>query len=110
MFKFSPFWGERLIVEGPGGSFVLDLPMGVPTAILPPEWDWRRRGPPWAQSLWPELYSELQHWCQKYDYNFRVQEGATVVFANDRFRNPLYKGSAGGSGGEGGGRSGDHRA
>lgn len=92
LFKFSQYWGERLLVDGPGGSFGLDLPMGVPTAILPPEEDWKRRGPPWAQSLWRELHSELQHWCQERDYNLRIEEGATVVFANDRFRNPLYKG------------------
>ncbi len=82
LFKFTVFWGERLIVEGPGGSFVLDIPMGIPTAILPPEDDWRQRGPPWARSMWPELRSELQAWCQARNYGFRIEEGATVVYGS----------------------------
>ena len=82
VFKFSPYWSERLVVEGPGGSFVIELPMGVPTAILPPEDEWKHKGPPWARSLWPELHSELQEWCQKLDYGLRIEEGAMVAYGS----------------------------
>ena len=80
LFKFSQIWGERLIVEGPEGSFGLELPMGVPTAILPPEDEWRHRGPPWARSAWPQLHFELEEWCQARNYGLRIEEGATVVY------------------------------
>ena len=81
LFEFSQIWGERLIVKGPGGSFGLEIPMGVPTAILPPEDDWKRRGPPWARSLWPELHSDLRDWCTARGYDLSIEEGATVVYA-----------------------------
>lgn len=34
-FRFAPRWKEELVVTGPGGAFILDLPMGVLTAVLP---------------------------------------------------------------------------
>ena len=79
LFTFSPYWGERLIVEGPGGSFGLEHPLGVPSVVLPPEEEWREKGPPWARGLWPELHSELDEWCRKSDCALRVEEGALVV-------------------------------
>ena len=82
LFKFPPFWGERLIVEGPGGSFVLELPTGLPTACLPPEEESRQKGPPWVRSLWPELHSELQEWCDAYDVGLRIEEGCAVFYGH----------------------------
>jgi len=34
-FQFEPRWKEELVVKGSGGSFVLELPMGVYSAYLP---------------------------------------------------------------------------
>lgn len=63
-FQFQPRWKEELVVSGPGGSFVLELPMGVLSAYLPTETAWRTSAPPWAIDLWPILRSELGEWCQ----------------------------------------------
>jgi hypothetical protein len=51
MFQFKPRWKEELVVSGPGGSFVLELPMGVLSAYLPTEETWRSKAPAWAADL-----------------------------------------------------------
>lgn len=62
-FRFTPRWKEELIVTGPGGAFILELPMGVLTACLPTEEAWPRKAPTWAHDLWPTLKVELEAWC-----------------------------------------------
>jgi hypothetical protein len=63
VFQFQPRWKEELVVTGPGGAFILDLPMGVLTACLPTEAVWREQAPAWARELWPVLHAELAKWC-----------------------------------------------
>lgn len=63
-FQFSPRWKEEVLVSGVGGSFVLDLTMGVMTAYLPNEENWKQNGPVWARELWPVLRDELEDWCR----------------------------------------------
>jgi hypothetical protein len=64
-FTFQPRWKEELVCTGPGGSFVLELPMGVLSAYLPSEVAWRSKAPAWARELWPVLKVELEAWCEK---------------------------------------------
>jgi hypothetical protein len=63
IFRFQPRWKEELVVSGSGGSFLLDLPMGVLSACLPSEAAWKEHGPAWARDLWPELKRDLEAWC-----------------------------------------------
>jgi hypothetical protein len=77
-FKFEPRWKEELVCTGPGGSFVLEMPMGKLTVLLPPEDEWRVRGPDWARELWPLLHDELKAWCEKFDVEFAVYASAGV--------------------------------
>lgn len=78
MFTFSPRWKEELVVSGPGGSFVLELPMGILSAYLPTEATWRSKAPAWAADLWPVLKVELEHWCRANDAGFHIEETASV--------------------------------
>jgi hypothetical protein len=78
LFDFQPRWKEELVVTGAGGSFVLELPMGVLSAYLPDESEWSRRGPEWARSLWFELRQELEEWCDKNDAQFFIYPSARV--------------------------------
>jgi hypothetical protein len=77
-FKFQARWKEELVCTGPGGSFVLELPMGVLSAYLPTEEEWRRRAPAWARHHWRELHDELQEWCKKVGAKFIVDETAQI--------------------------------
>ena len=77
-FKFQPRWKEELVCTGPGGSFVLELPMGRLTAFLPTEAEWRKRGPEWARDLWPVLKEELAAWCKANKSDFVIEEHAGV--------------------------------
>ena len=77
-FRFYPRWKEELVVTGPGGSFVLDLPMGIFSAYLPTEPAWRRQAPQWAVDLWPVLKAELEQWCVENNAKFYVEETAQV--------------------------------
>lgn len=77
-FKFQPRWKEELVVTGPGGSFVLELPMGGLTAYLPPQNVWREVAPEWAKDLWPVLKTELEEWCKKNKADFHIDETASV--------------------------------
>lgn len=63
-FQFQARWKEELVVTGPGGAFVLELPMGVLSAYLPTEEAWPANAPGWAVDLWPVLHAELADWCQ----------------------------------------------
>ncbi|MBD8524592.1 hypothetical protein [Pseudomarimonas arenosa] len=75
LFKFHPRWKEELVCEGPGGRFILQLPMGVLSAYLPGESVWPRVAPDWARDLWPQLHAELQTWCR--------ENGAELLIDND---------------------------
>jgi hypothetical protein len=39
-FVFKPRWKEELECQGPGGSFILELPMGMLRAYLPTDEAW----------------------------------------------------------------------
>lgn len=78
MFQFQPRWKEELVVTGPGGAFILDLPMGVLTACLPIEEVWREGAPAWARGLWPTLRSELEQWCRANKAELEIDARAGV--------------------------------
>ncbi|MDR7033239.1 MULTISPECIES: hypothetical protein [unclassified Mesorhizobium] len=78
LFRFQPRWKEELVVSGSGGSFVLELPMGVLSAHLPTETEWERRAPEWARSLWPSLKQELENWCGENNAQFHIDPSADV--------------------------------
>jgi hypothetical protein len=78
LFSFQPRWKEKLVVTGPGGSFVLELPMGILSAYLPTERVWKERAPLWAVDLWLELKLELEQWCRDHNAQFHIDESATV--------------------------------
>lgn len=77
-FSFHPQWKEELVCTGPGGTFILELPMGKLTAILPTEEKWRECSPLWARGLWPVLRDELECWCKANKARFVVDESARV--------------------------------
>jgi len=77
-FTFQPRWKEELVCTGPGGSFVLELPMGVLSAYLPTEAMWQSKAPVWARDLWPELKIELESWCRNNKAQFVIDESAGV--------------------------------
>jgi len=79
-FSFQPRWKEELVCNGPVGSFVLELPMGVLSAYLPTEVAWHQRAPSWARDLWPVLKVELEAWCHANNAQFFVDETANVWF------------------------------
>lgn len=63
VFTFQARWKEELLCTGPGGTFVLELPMGILSAYLPTEDVWKQNAPVWARDLWPTLRVELAEWC-----------------------------------------------
>jgi hypothetical protein len=67
IFQFAPRWKEELEVTGPGGAFVLELPMGILSANLPSAVTWAETAPDWARDLWPVLHDELMQWCVDHD-------------------------------------------
>jgi len=77
-FTFQGRWKEELVVTGPGGSFVLELPMGILRAYLPTEASWHRKAPDWASDLWPILRSELEDWCRASNAQFVIADDAAV--------------------------------
>jgi hypothetical protein len=77
-FSFQPRWKEELVCTGPGGSFVLELPMGVLSAYLPIQEAWKRKAPEWARELWPDLKTELEIWCSANDARFFIDQNAQV--------------------------------
>jgi hypothetical protein len=78
LFRFQPRWKEELVVTGPGGSFVIEMPMGVLSVYLPAEAAWAEKAPSWALNLWPVLRAELEDWCQKANAKLFVDEGASL--------------------------------
>ena len=77
-FTFRGRWREELVCTGPGGSFILELAMGVLTAYLPTENVWREKGPAWARDLWPTLRIELEAWCKANGAKFVIDETAAI--------------------------------
>lgn len=78
VFTFKPRWKEELICTGPGGSFILELSMGILSAYLPTETGWSAKSPPWARELWPVLKLELEEWCSRNGARFFIDESAAV--------------------------------
>jgi hypothetical protein len=78
LFHFQTRWKEELVVSGSGGSFVLELPIGVLSAYLPTEAEWKRRAPEWARSHWSELKNELGDWCREHNAHFHIDPSAHV--------------------------------
>ncbi|MGQ0660744.1 hypothetical protein [Sphingosinicella sp.] len=78
MFTFQPRWKEELVVTGPNGSFLLELPMGILTVYLPTEEAWRRRAPAWARDLWPVLHAELREWCKEAHAQLKIKDDAWI--------------------------------
>ena len=66
------------MVTGPGGRFVLELPMGVLSAYLPTESAWIKKAPAWSRELWPVLRVELEAWCKENGAQFFIEETADV--------------------------------
>ena len=77
-FDFQPRWKEELVVSGPGGSFVLELPMGVYSTYLPTKEAWATKGPEWARSLWSPLKTELGNWCKANGAELHIDATASV--------------------------------
>ena len=77
-FTFQARWKEELVVTGPGGQFVLELPMGVLTAYLPTEKIWIKKAPHWARKLYPQIKQDLQEWCKENKANLVIDETAGV--------------------------------
>jgi hypothetical protein len=82
IFSFLPRWKEELVVTGPGGSFILDLPMGILSAYLPSEATWCEAAPAWARDLWPALHSDLEAWCAFNNARLYVEDNASVYPAD----------------------------
>jgi hypothetical protein len=78
LFTFQPQWKEELVCTGPGGSFILELPMGDFSAYLPTEETWKLKAPPWARELWPTLRAELEVWCKANNCKFFLDASAHV--------------------------------
>lgn len=79
IFTFKPRWKEELVCTGPGGQFLLELPMGILSAYLPTEDVWRTIAPEWARALWPDLQDELEQWCKAHNAMFVIDYAAWVV-------------------------------
>lgn len=77
-FSFAPRWKEELVCTAPGGTLVLELPMGILTAYLPTEEAWQARAPEWARGLWPELKHDLEAWCKANQAQFIIDPTAMV--------------------------------
>ena len=77
-FRFMPRWKEELVCSGPGGSFILELAMGVLTAYLPTEEVWKQKSPDWARDLWPVLRTELEGWCKENNAGFVIDPSAPI--------------------------------
>jgi hypothetical protein len=74
-------WKEELVVTGIGGTFVLELTMGVLSAHLPTESRWNEVATDWALNLWPTLKTELEDWCKANKANFNIEEDAWVLYS-----------------------------
>jgi glutathione peroxidase len=77
-FSFHPRWKEELVVTAPAGAFTLEMPMGVPTVLLPPEGSFDARAPGWAAGLWPVLHGELAEWCATQGIALEIDASAAL--------------------------------
>lgn len=77
-FKFEPRWKEELVCTSRMGSFILDMPMGVLSVLLPTQSNWERNAPPWAKEHWQTIYEQLETWCKENKVQFFVEESAAV--------------------------------
>ncbi|MDQ1091205.1 hypothetical protein QE400_000618 [Xanthomonas sacchari] len=75
-FHFQPLWKEELVCTGPGGEFVLDFSMGVPSVYAPTAHAWAQSAPAWARDLWPVFKAELEAWCDQRDVQFFLDGSA----------------------------------
>lgn len=78
VFKFQARWKEELVVTCSGGSFVLEMPMGVLTVYLPTEQVWLKKAPSWAKNHWLPLKEQLEVWCKENKAEFLIDETAGV--------------------------------
>jgi hypothetical protein len=78
VFHFKSRWKEELVVVGPGGSFVLEHPMGVLSVYLPTEEVWPTVAPSWASHLWTVLRDELEVWCTERNIVLNIDPTAAV--------------------------------
>lgn len=78
MFHFAGRWKEELVATGPGGSFVLEMPIGILSVYLPPEAEWQNKGPEWARPHWHELRRDLEVWCTAANAVLHIDPTATV--------------------------------
>ena len=78
IFTFQPRWKEEMVVTGPGGAFVLEMPMGITSVYLPTEAEWGKRAPAWARPLWMQLNAELEAWCRDNNSGFHIDKTAWV--------------------------------
>jgi hypothetical protein len=78
MFQFAGRWKEELVATGAGGSFVLEMPIGILSVYLPPEAEWQRKGPDWARPHWHELKLDLEAWCAAANAVLHIDPTATV--------------------------------
>jgi hypothetical protein len=81
-FRFQPRWKEELVCTSPGGTIVLELPMGVLSAYLPTEAAWKHTAPAWSRDLWPVLRSEIEARCKANKTKFIIDETADVNFVS----------------------------
>jgi hypothetical protein len=82
IIQFQPRWKEELVCIGPGGEFVLDFPMGIPTVYVPTEHAWVQSAPAWAHALWPLFAAELKTWCNEHDVAFFLDGSAKCYGAS----------------------------
>lgn len=80
-FTFQARWKEELVVTGPGGHFILELPMGIFSAYLPTEEIWMTKAPSWAKPLYPQIKQELKKWCEENKAELVIDESAGVFRA-----------------------------
>lgn len=78
IFQFHGRWKEELVVTAQGGSFVLDMPMGILSVYLPTRQAWEEVAPEWARQLWPDLKWELEEWCEAHDAQLYLDASAGI--------------------------------
>lgn len=77
-FVFEPRWKEELVCSCELGSFVLEMPMGTVSVLLPTQPLWEQNAPAWARPHWEALRTQLAEWCARYRYPLHIDASATV--------------------------------
>jgi hypothetical protein len=77
-FMFEPRWKEELVCSCGLGSFVLEMPMGTISVLLPTQSLWEQNAPTWARPHWEALRTQLAKWCAQYRYPLYIDASATV--------------------------------